>query len=189
VDTRLKAWIKQRGASTRTQSTNIAQLEWEANVVEYVSLVYKHTKHQRNSKDSGPAPSLPKDVPFLGPHFLPLSYLHSRKRYPNPVIQPQIAYLKPLNIIHPFYHDHLGKCPQCGSSEVRWDGWTTSGHRDLHGLREEETALGYQLICKPCENKFSRVKGDAKGIQGSYCFATTNPVFWKNWEHWAIPHQ
>jgi hypothetical protein len=68
---------------------------------------------------------------------------------------------------------------------VIWDGWTTSGHRELHGVQEEETVIGYQLICKPCEAQFSRTKGSSD--KGSFCFATTNPIFWKNWEHWAIP--
>jgi hypothetical protein len=187
VDSRLNAWLKSRGTGTRTQSSSVPQLEWEANIVEYVAFVYKHTKHQRNTKKDGPAPSLPKDIPFLGPRFLPPSYLHSQKRYPTPVSQPQTAYLKPLNIIHPFYYDHLNKCPQCNSLDVHWDGWTTSGHRDLHGLCEEETALGYQLICKQCKDKYSGAKEDASGNHGGFCFATTNPLFWKNWEHWAIP--
>jgi hypothetical protein len=110
-------------------------------------------------------------------------------RHPTPNIEPEIAYLKPLNIIHPFYHEFLAKCPECDSTEVRWDGWTTAGHRGIHGVREEETALGYQLVCKPCEARFSRAKGSCGADEGSYCFATTNPLFWKKWEHWAIPRK
>jgi len=184
VDARVKAWIKHRNTS---QSSFTPQLEWEANVVEYVNFVYKLTKCHGNSKKDALPLSLPKDIPLFGPQFLPPSYLHVQRRRPAPVIQPETAYLKPFNVIHPFYYDNLSKCPQCESTDVRWDGWTTTGHWDLHGVREEETALGYQLVCKPCEGHFSHAKGSAGNDEGSFCFATTNMVFWKKWEHWEIP--
>jgi hypothetical protein len=165
----------------------LPQLEWEAHIVEYVGFLFKLTKHHGNLKQNIPPPSLPKDIPLLGPRFLPPSYLHIQKCHPTPIIEPQTAYLKPFNVVHPFYHSGLEKCPQCDSSDVIWDGWTTSGHRELHGVREEETVIGYQLICKPCEARFSRTKGS--GDKGFFCFATTNPVFWKKWEHWEIPRE
>src|ERR1700677_2326504 len=145
VETHLRSWVKYR---TGTQTVTISQLEWEANIVEYVNFLYKSTKHHGNSKKNAPPPNLLKEIPLLGPHFIPPSYLHIQKRQPTPTIQPQTTYLKPLNIVHPFYYAGLGKCcPQCDSSDVQWDGWTTSHHRDVHGIQEEETVLGFQLLC------------------------------------------
>jgi hypothetical protein len=158
--------------------------------VEYVNFLFKSTKHHGNSKTDAPPLHLPKDVPLLGPRFIPPSYLHIQKRHPTPTIQPQVAYLKPFNVVHPFYYAGLGKrCPQCDSANVYWDGWTTSGHRDVHGIQEEETVLGLQLLCKECKSRFSHTKDNAGSEKGQYCFATTNPSFWRNWEHWQIPRK
>jgi hypothetical protein len=159
----------------------------EAHVVEYVNLVYRSTKKHGNSKKDTPAPCLPQDVPFLGPRFVPPTYLNAKRRQGNLVAEPETAYLKPLNIIHPFYYDNITKCPQCDSSDVSWDGWTATGHRELHGISCEEMALGYQLICKQCKEEYSAKSNHVNGGEGSFCFATTNPTFWKKWEHWAIP--
>ena len=123
----------------------------------------------------------------MGPRFLPPTYTQIRKRNVTPVYQPTTAYLKPLNIIHPVYFDNISQCPKCDSTNTHWDGWTTTGHRDLHGVREEETALGYQLNCKDCESQHR--DSHTKGGKDSYCFATTNVLFWEKWEHWAIPRQ
>ena len=186
VDTRVQSWVKCRSGA---QPVVLPQLEWEAHILEYVGFLYRLTKYRRNSGQVGvvPPPSLPKEIPLLGPRFLPPSYLHLQKRQPTPIIQPQTAYLKPLNVVHPFYHPELDKCPQCDSTDVLWDGWTTSGHRELHGVQVEETVIGYQLICKPCQGRFTRTKGTAICEKGLFCFATTNPNFWKKWEHWRIP--
>jgi hypothetical protein len=188
VDTRVNSWIKHRSAGSRHQSTRIEQLRWEAHVVEYVNILYRNTKKHGNSKKNTPAPCLPQDVPLLGPRFIPPTYLHLKKRQGNIVAQPETAYLKPLNIIHPFYYDSISKCPQCDSLEIYWDGWTTTGHRELHGIQEEETALGYQLVCKRCcEDHSAKSNNGLKDDEGSFCFATTNPTFWRKWEHWAVP--
>ena len=186
VDTRLKGWIKHRSVASQHQSKCVDQLCWEAHVVEYVNLLYRNTKRHGNAKASMPAPCLPQDVPLLGPRFIPPTYLHAKRRQGAPVAQPETVYLKPLNIVHPFYYDGISKCLQCGSLDVCWDGWTTTGHRMLHGIWEEETVLGYQLICKQCQDEHS-AKSKGKIANGSFCFATTNPMFWKKWEYWAIP--
>jgi hypothetical protein len=188
VETRFKGWHKHR-TGDRVQANYLPQLEWEAHVVEYVGFIYKLTKRHGNSKSDSAPPSLPKDMPLLGPRFVPSSFLHVQRRQPVPKFQPQTAYLKPLNIVHPFYYESLSKCPQCGSTDVRWDGWTTTGHRELHGVREEETALGYQLICRVCESHYSHAGGNAGSAEGQFCFATTNHIFWKKWEHWEIPRE
>jgi hypothetical protein len=64
-----------------------------------------------------------------------------------------------------------------------------SGHRDVHGIRQEETAIGYQLVCKACKKQHSAVDKSKQGHSTSYCFATTNASFWGKWEHWEIPRK
>ncbi|OBZ65554.1 hypothetical protein A0H81_14419 [Grifola frondosa] len=119
VEKRWKTWKKNR----QTQSQYMLQLEWEANVVEYVSHVSKETA------GLVVAGSLRKEIPLFGPHFLPPTYLQVQKRDAMPNITPDVAYLKPLHIIHPFYYPELTKCPQCNSTRVSWNGWTSTGHR------------------------------------------------------------
>ncbi|THH19481.1 hypothetical protein EW146_g1687 [Bondarzewia mesenterica] len=166
-------------------SRSAAQLEWEAHVVEYVSYIYDATKVHANAKKGTIPPTLVNDIPIYGPRFLPPDYLHLQKRQSVPLIEPVTAYLKPLHIIHPFYYGNLARCPQCHSEDVRWDGWTATGHRELHGIRREEGALGYQLRCKPCEEKHG--KHTRGGEKGHFCFATTNSTFWEKWEYWEMP--
>ncbi|OBZ70680.1 hypothetical protein A0H81_09184 [Grifola frondosa] len=132
VENRWKSWKRHRD----TQSQYTVQLEWAANVVEYVMFIYKQTKLHGNSTNPS-APCLRKDVPFLGPHFTPLTYLHIFKRAVKPIV-PDIAYLKPITV--------------CGTTEdVTWYGWSLTGHREVHGINREETAIGFQLRCKQCE--------------------------------------
>lgn len=125
-------------------------------------------------------------MPLLGPRFLPPSWLHLRRREPVPNILPSVAYLKPLHIVHPLYYHWLKTCPQCDSESVSWQGWTATGPREVHGIRREETTLGYQLECKDCEARFG---GRNAEEEGKYCFATTNAKFWERKEHWEIPRE
>jgi hypothetical protein len=140
--------------------------------------MYKATTVRGSPRNGSVAPVLRKEVPLLGPRFLPPSYLHIKKRNSTPNIVPASAYLKPLHIVHPFYYPELSKCPQCHSDNILWDGWNTAGHREVHGVYREETTLGYQLKCTPCRDTLQ---------PGGYCFATTNAKFWANKEHWEIP--
>jgi hypothetical protein len=178
---RCEAWIKKR-----QQPTYIPQLEWEAHVVEYVSHVWRLAKVHGNSKKDS-VPSLHSGIPLLGPRFLPPSYLHVQRRQENAVIEPKTAYLRPLNIVHPLYYPSMGKCPSCDSSDILWDSWNTAGHRYLHGVHEEETALGYQLVCKNCKAVHRNGTHDSEG--GGYSFSTTNQVFWNKMEHWQMPRE
>ncbi|KAJ7277282.1 hypothetical protein C8J57DRAFT_1713702 [Mycena rebaudengoi] len=63
---------------------------------------------------------------------------------------------------------------------------------NVHGIRVEEKALGYQLRCSLCKMKYGKggthvgAKDPERGTLGS-CFATTNAKFWNRWEHWEIP--
>lgn len=162
------------------------QLEWASAVVEYVNYVFKATTPRGSSKKGIPPLPLRPEVPFLGPRFFPPSYISLQKRSPTPTIEPESAYLKPLTIIHPFYYPELAKCPQCeaGPEKLSWQGWTTGGYREVHGVSREEIALGYQLECKACETRFG---GRNAAEKGNYCIATTNAKFWESKEHWEIP--
>jgi hypothetical protein len=176
VRQRVEGWKRYRSA----QSDDPEQLEWAANVVQYVNYIYKATTVRGGPKNGEAPPILRKEVPILGPRFLPPSYIHIQKRSPTPTITPTSAYLKPLHIIHPFYNPELAKCPQCDFDNILWEGWNTAGYREVHGLHREETALGYQLKCQSCRDSPQ---------QSNYCFATTNAKFWENKEHWEIPRE
>lgn len=154
-------------------------MEWEAEIVEYVDFIYKLTSLHGNSKATV-APVLKKEIPLIGPRFLPPSYLQLQKRSTTPKIELEVSYLVPLNIIHPLYHQGLSACPSCGSNDTLWDGWTAPGARNVHGIRRDERALGYQLRCKACK--------DAPEKQ-QFCYATTSKAFWEKWEHWKIPRE
>ncbi|KAJ8596095.1 hypothetical protein M405DRAFT_782130 [Rhizopogon salebrosus TDB-379] len=155
------------------------QYEWEAEVVEYINYVSDKTRIR--SVKALARPYLDGKIPILGPHFVPPSYLHARKRSQSePVVNPEISYLKPLRVIHPFYYPELARCPRCNCADgIQWDGWTGTGPRDVHGLMLDEAAIGTQLRCEHCKNDPTSKKG--------HCFATTNPGFWHGWSHWSIP--
>ncbi|KIJ13163.1 hypothetical protein PAXINDRAFT_14062 [Paxillus involutus ATCC 200175] len=141
VKARVTAW--KNLPSQKKSPRPICQLEWEAEVVEYVTLLSKKVRPCKK----GDAPSkLSLNVPILGPHFVPPSYMHVNKRPGVVNITPEIQYLKPINILHPFYYPELACCPQCQSrTKVTWEGWTATGARDVHGVTCEEVALGLQL--------------------------------------------
>lgn len=145
--------------------------------------VHKATSVHGLAKKGTASPVLAKDVPFLGPRFLPPSYLLLQKRNPEADIKPSTAYLKPLHVVHPFYYPELAVCPQCSSDDISWEGFTTTGPRLVHGMAREETAIGAQLKCKPCMSRFGKDGPE----EGMYCFATTNPTFWERKQHWEIP--
>ncbi|KAJ8581088.1 hypothetical protein M405DRAFT_704763, partial [Rhizopogon salebrosus TDB-379] len=126
------------------------QLRWEAEIVEYVQYLWENSRPR--SKKMEPR-KLGFSIPLLGPRFVPPSYLQIQKRsgLGQGTIEPLTQCVKPLNIIHPFYYAKLATCPRCGSNEgTTWEGWTSTGARELHGLFCEEAALGVQLRCNRC---------------------------------------
>ncbi|KAF8173269.1 hypothetical protein BJ912DRAFT_1065323 [Pholiota molesta] len=176
VDKRLKSWKKHKD----NQSTKLFQLEWEAEVIEYVDYLYSRLSVHGNAKAKDVARTIDKAIPLLGPRFIPPSLFHQMRRDPTPAIDPQQMYIAALTIVHPvFYPTTFTNCPQCASAAILWDGWNATGARDVYGVRKNERAIGYQLRCKDC--KSNKVPGE------KYCFATTNHVFWDKWEHWKIP--
>ncbi|KAG1792887.1 uncharacterized protein HD556DRAFT_1238460, partial [Suillus plorans] len=180
------------------------QLRWEAEVVEYVQCLWE--KSRPRSKKIEPTHKLGLNIPLLGPRFVPPSYIHIQKRsgLGHQDIEPVTQYIKPFNVIHPFYYPQLATCPRCGSDkETTWEGWTSTGPRKLHGLICEETALGAQLQCNTCKESTKMKKATDKNIPGDvedvqahqpanlegYCFATTSAAYWSSWEHWRIPRE
>ena len=178
--------VEQWERSRTTQQERKEQLEWVAHVVEYVKYLKSVTAVHGLAKDKTPR-TLKATVPLMGPRFVPPTQFLQQQRKTTPTIEPEAAYLKPLTIIHPIYFPSLAECPQCGSGDIRWDEWTTTGPRDVHGIRREEMAIGVQLRCNGrCAQRF---KGKDAPEQGVYCIATTNVLFWEKREHWEIPRK
>ncbi|KAJ8596101.1 hypothetical protein M405DRAFT_929054, partial [Rhizopogon salebrosus TDB-379] len=200
VKKRVESWTGH--AERMTNPRPRRQYEWEAEVVEYINYVSDKTRIR--SVKALARPYLDGKIPILGPHFVPPSYLHARKRSQSePVVNPEISYLKPLRVIHPFYYPELARCPRCNCADgIQWDGWTGTGPRDVHGLMLDEAAIGTQLRCEHCKNDPTSKKGlesepdshsesddghNHKANIKGHCFATTNPGFWHGWSHWSIP--
>ena len=145
VKERVDGWLDARSL---TQSCNKDQLMWTAEVVQYVTYLWKMVNTRRAGK---PDNILTQPIPILGPRFLPPSYLHIHRRNMSPTIEPAKAYLKPLNVIHPFYYPEISVCPNCNSKDIKWDSWNATGHREVQGINREETTIGYQLQCDRCK--------------------------------------
>ncbi|KAI0720549.1 hypothetical protein C8T65DRAFT_567715, partial [Cerioporus squamosus] len=161
------------------------QLEHEAHLCEYVNFLSKHTR--ATAKGATPVTLSPR-IPLLGPYFEPPSYTHIQRRSAAPEIVPTTAYLKPVTIVHPLYFPELGECPNCGSTDVTWFGWSPTGHREVHSVAREETAIGFQLRCNPCKKLYG--KGGTKAEEEEhYSFLTTNCAFWEKREHWEFPSE
>jgi hypothetical protein len=171
----VESWKRNR----TSQHSSDAQLQWEAHVVEYVNFLWAQTKNRTMETQSS---YLSKDIPLLGPRFVPPSHQQLEKRQYTITVSPTTAYIKPINIVHPFYYPTLTNCPKCKSTNTLWEGWTGTGAREVHGLYLEETALGFQLRCKTCEKRTTEGRN-------SFCYATTNPIFWQDCEHWQVPRQ
>ena len=117
----------------------------------------------------------------------PPPYLHASKHSLVPDIEPEIGYLKPIHIIHPFYYTGLTKCPNCNSDDVGWEAWTSTGYCEVHGLFQDELALGVQLECQTCKAKWYDKSTEKENSEVQYCTAMTNPKFWERMDHLEIP--
>lgn len=171
----MKKWLENR----KHQSRDVEQLTWAAHVLQYVVFVWKSCRVHGGTKtaDKQVPTALPYSIPILGPRFLPPQYLHLQTRQPLSKITPNVQYLRPLTVLHPFYLD-VSACPQCRSPDIVVQGWNGTGPREVHGVREEETAIGYQFRC-----------GECKTQKKPYCFSTTNTEFWQHLQHWEIPRK
>ncbi|TFY73725.1 hypothetical protein EWM64_g10287 [Hericium alpestre] len=195
IEQRLRTWNKNNNHADEQSAP--AQFEWAVHVVEYVSYLYSATrpapiprKKGQPVPDPPPKPkprSLRPGIPIFGPRFVPPSYLHLEKRSNTPTIEPEMAYLKALNIIHPFYYPQLAICPRCRGKNVGWEGWTSAGPREVYSVRRGELALGCQIRCKDCQTiKEGLSKEEADKF--THCTATTNALFWEKWQYWEVPY-
>ncbi|KAF9078661.1 hypothetical protein BDP27DRAFT_1412611 [Rhodocollybia butyracea] len=190
VEKRAQQWEKNRSKSS--QSVNTDQLLWDAHIVEYVN--YMHEK--RKVKGAGSPKILRPEIPLYGPRFMPPTPFHSTIRQISPQIEPKIFYIKPLNIVHPFYYSELRRCPRNSHHKPTWKGWTGAGPREVHGMFREERALGFQLRCPDCASGAGS-KSENKAEEESdeileeetvrVCTSTTNAIFWEKWQHYEIP--
>ncbi|KAI0712733.1 hypothetical protein C8T65DRAFT_543115, partial [Cerioporus squamosus] len=179
VEVRVKGWEGKR----KNQSCFTLQLEHEAHICEYVNFLSKHT---HATAKGAPSTTLSPRIPLLGPHFEPPSFSHIQRRSAAPEIVPDTAYLKPVTIVHPIFFPELRQCPQCRSTDITWFGWLPTGHREVHGIAREETAIGYQLRCNPCKKLYGK-GGTKTDDEERYSFLSTNCVFWEKREHWELP--
>ncbi|TCD66734.1 hypothetical protein EIP91_001027 [Steccherinum ochraceum] len=173
------------GTSRATHTCVKEQLEFNSEVLHYVSLLAKATTVRSDVADSHPPETVPAGFPVLGPLFRPPSWLHASKRSVAPGVAPETAYIKPIFVAHPVYFPEFKDhgCPQCGSKDIHPDSWTSTGHREVYGMFRNVTAIGYQMRCSDCKNRYGK-DGDE---EGKYCFSTTSVQFWQNWEFWEMP--
>ncbi|KAI5997496.1 hypothetical protein EDD15DRAFT_2162778, partial [Pisolithus albus] len=108
VSRRVRAWSDL--PAQRKNPRPSFQLSWEAEVVEYVNFLWQKTRSRKKMADKPAAISW--DVPFLGPRFLPPTYLHAHRRPGLSSVMPDEQYLKPINVLHPLYYPQLTCCPR-----------------------------------------------------------------------------
>ncbi|KAF9025548.1 hypothetical protein BDZ89DRAFT_1182009, partial [Hymenopellis radicata] len=175
VKARVTSWTDARSKSG--QSAQKEQLMWISEIVEYVSHVWDVTGGRNGRKIS---PALPSTILLLGPKFIPPNYHDHYRRRSAVNIAPRTANLKAVTIVHPvFFPELFNNCPRCnaGVEDLRSNGWTGQGPREVHGLFREEMALGWQIKCMKCKDQ------PEKG----HCFASTSAEFWEHKEHWEVP--
>ncbi|KAI1782451.1 hypothetical protein LXA43DRAFT_905766, partial [Ganoderma leucocontextum] len=181
AERRAKGWAEHRNS----QSKHFMLLLWHADIAEYL-IATANAIHSSQGSDLSVA--LDPLWPAVGPLFEPPTYLHQFLREVTPQIEPEITYLKSCYAVHWIFHDALRRCPKCHGKRLERNGWNPSGPREVHGLFREETALGIQLRCLDCAAKYARQgQAEREGSDGRYCWTTTSPEFWGNFEHWELP--
>ena len=98
---------------------------------------------------------------------------------------PEWAYSKKVQILHPVFYPFLARCPSCRSKNVNTNGWTSTRHHEVHEVSSEEVVIGVQLRCNNCNPARTRLAGkDVEDVLGGrnlnntkFCFVTTNTEF------------
>ena len=187
-----KALDKQQGSSTLTR-----QFQWIAAVLQYVDKLHHLTSLHGNAKKTQ-TPLLPDDFPILGPRFVPVVPTLLAKRSAR-ALTPEDYYIKPLTVVHPCY-DNLATfgCPGCRKREstppIKWQQWSATGPRRVHGLESVEYAIGIQMRCGTCRDKIEKeAPGPADGKKSDekqHCsWSTTSHKFWEGISYWKIPRK
>ena len=141
--------------------------------------------------------ALPPEWPLYGPDFYPPTFAHYLRRQAVSACDPEWAYIKKVQILHPVFYPFLARCPSCRSKDVHPNGWTSTGHREVHGVSSEEVVIGVQLRCNNCNSARTRSAGeDVEDVLGGrtldnskFCFVTTNTEFWDKLAVWEIPRE
>ncbi|KAI1797609.1 hypothetical protein LXA43DRAFT_840902, partial [Ganoderma leucocontextum] len=158
------------------------QLKWNAECTAYTDALWEKV---RPSKPGDEWRALPSDWLFCGPEFDPPTFTHYQRRQVASQCNPEWSYIKRLKIIHQVFFPFIARCPNCRSRNVQPNGWTATGHREVHGLHSEECVIGVQFRCIDCAAK--REEGEWRDSDEKYCFSTTNPEFWQKVSLWDIP--
>lgn len=169
------------------QSTYQPQLDFVSGTCEFTAFLANQIRNTKGEK--GAKKKLDPRIPAYGSKFYPPTYVSEKLRKVTPNVTPDLSYLKPVTVLHPALIEELNFCPRCNAtgSDLSWNGWTTSGPRDVHGISSEEQVIGVQMRCNRC--KVARGKGDTddNDEDPSYCWGTASSQFWENKEHWQVP--
>ncbi len=180
VSRRTTSWKKAR----KTQSTFEPQLKFNAECTAYTDALWDKI---RPTKPSGEFLALPSDWPLCGSEFNPPTFMHYQRRQVASECNPEWAYIKTCRVLHQVFFPWIARCPNCHSQNVQMNGWTATGHREVHGLSSEECVIGVQFRCLECAAR--RDAGVSGGTEEKYCFSTTNPEFWDKVALWDIPRK
>ncbi|KAI1781717.1 hypothetical protein LXA43DRAFT_907969, partial [Ganoderma leucocontextum] len=144
------------------------QLDFVSGTCEFAGFVIQQTRNLKGEK--GARKKLSPKIKWGGPKFYPPTYISQKRRQLTPDVNPDLAYLKAVTLLHPHWFEELNFCPRCNATgnDLAWTGWTTSGPRDVHGVYGEEQVLGVQMRCNRC--KAARGKADVDDDNDdSYC--------------------
>lgn len=167
------------------------QLEWMVSVCQYV-------EHISQYATEGKAPTTPPHtVPILGPKFLPPSIDSPFLASDTKPVAPEVYYRKALTVIHPLYHPSLRQCPVCKkegvtSTKLTAEGWATGGPRHVHGIADEEYAIGYVLSCARCQgirNEQNQANTIPAKDRRPAKFTLSNAEFWAGKSFWERPRK
>ena len=184
----------------------LAQFNFIAHVTQYI----KHIIWLLGTAKRPGHSSLPENIPLLEPHFLPPTP-HLLSKHWNIPLTPDAYYLCPITIIHPIFYPFSIHCPTCwkasdtpeflhdpiNNKKLTPEWWNTDGPCHVHGIDDEEFALGLQLKWKACKATQNTMKGiPAKGANGasgltlkktSILFNLTSVEYWEGIPCWEIP--
>ncbi len=170
-----------------SQSKYLLLLLWIAEITEYLVATANAMRSPQGSEFSV---ALDPRWPIFDPYFEPPTYLQQALREVDPQIEPDLTYLKGCHAVHWIFYEELRRCPKCHGKRLERNGWNPSGPREVHGLRREEMAIGIQLRCLDCAEKYGKQgRGSKDDPERRYCWTTTSAEFWENFEHWELPGQ
>ena len=174
------SWKKAR----KTQSTYEPQLRYNAECMAYTDTLWEKVRPLSPGEEYH---TLSPDWPFHGPRFPAPTFTHYQWRQVASECNPKWSYIKTVIILHQVFFPFLMCCPNCCGCDVQPNGWTATGHREVHGLQDEECVLGVQFQCVDCFVK--RGNGGPGESDEKYCFSMTNPEFWQGISLWDIPRE